>query len=65
METHFAECPVCKRKVLVQITLAGDSHNLALKATCGLCIKAQRLDLRYRKRDSPVARKIQAWAMKA
>jgi len=53
---------MCGRKILVQIALIGDSHNLGVSIVCGDCIRAGRVDREYKKHNPELAKEIEDWA---
>ena len=59
-EHHKVACGKCGRKILVEISLFGVSHNCGVMATCADCLSVPVND-RFKREHSEVAADIEKW----
>lgn len=63
IETHFEKCG-CGKRIVIQILLNGTSHNLGLSIICSDCVKAGKIDSKYKNENPEMAKTIEEWARK-
>jgi hypothetical protein len=62
-EPHLVRCARCGRKILVEIALNGNSHNVHVSATCGECLRDRPLSAGFRGDHPMEARMIEEWLL--
>lgn len=60
-EYHKLKCPICGRKILVEIGLTGTSHNILVNATCAHCLKNTGLPEEFKKKHANASADIEKW----
>ena len=53
---HFLKCSKCGKKIIVNITLCGVNHNIAVHATCASCIK---INTEFKEKHPDIVKQIE------